>query len=735
MNAPLQRGNSRFDTRDSRLKSLFGNSLTTLLFRRDRLWFILLSAAAVILTVGWWANRSVESAVKANLKTHLQTLLDADVEALEIWLSSQRSAVIGLAKDERIYEPVAELTRVAQNPETKSVAADLLTSEALGRLRGRLTSWLEDHEGIGFLVTDRDLRIIAGDGDSGIGDAEMVKPFEPVLQPVFEGETVLIPPFKSIMLQPDSAGIPRAGIPVMYVCAPVKSPEGDVVALLGLRLRPEAEFSQILRVARAGASGETYAFSRKGVMLTNSRFDDELKSIGLLLDNDETFSLLNIEIRDPGVDMTSNKRPSQRRSEQPLTKMASSAVQGESGVDVDGYRDYRGVPVIGAWHWLDEYNLGVATEVDVSEAFQPLYSLRRAFGVLTGLLLLTAIANGWLAWMASRMEYKARKAAVSARRLGQYSLDEKIGEGGMGTVYRAHHDMLRRPTAVKLLNIAKTNEQSIARFEREVQLTSQLTHPNTIAIYDYGRTPEGIFYYAMEYLEGLALDELVDQFGPQPEGRVIYILKQVCMSLAEAHERQLIHRDIKPGNIMLTQRGGMGDFAKLLDFGLVKSQEAELDVTVAGGIIGTPQYLPPEAIENAELNPRSDLYSLGAVAYYLLTGEPVFDGKSFTEVCMQQINEQPKPPSERVGRAVTEDFEQIILSCLAKAPAERPQTARDLHDLLQGCSAAKNWSLQDANSWWENREQIDDVAATTETSTPHHPLDETTDHSQLPSTE
>lgn len=716
-----------FATRDSRLKSLFGQSLTTLLFRRDRLWFIMVSVAAVILAVGWWANRSVEHAVKANLETQLQTLLEADVEALEIWLSSQRSVVTGLAKDERIYAPIAELTRVSENPDSNSITADLLSSEALARLRRTLTSWLDNHEGIGFLVADRNLRIIAGDVDSGIGDAEMVSSFEPVLRPVLEGDTIFIPPFKSIMLQRDSEGVPRAGVPVMYVCAPVTSPDGDVVALMGLRLEPDAEFSQILRVARAGASGETYAFDRRGVLLTNSRFDDELKSIGLLLDNDTAFSLLNIEIRDPGVDMTLNKRPAQRRSEQPLTKMANSAVQGESGIDVDGYRDYRGVPVIGAWRWLDEYNVGVATEVDVNEAFQPLYSLRRAFGVLTGLLLITAIANGWLAWFASRMEYKARKVAVNARRLGQYALDKKIGEGGMGTVYRAHHDMLRRPTAVKLLNIAKTNDQSIARFEREVQLTSQLTHPNTIAIYDYGRTPEGIFYYAMEYLEGVALDELVDRFGPQPEGRVVYILKQVCLSLAEAHEFQLIHRDIKPANIMLTKRGGMGDFVKLLDFGLVKSQEAELDVTVAGGILGTPQYLPPEAIENAEIDARSDLYSLGAVAYFLLTGAPVFNGKSLAEICMQQMKEQPQPLSERIGRPLDEELQRVILSCLEKEPAKRPQNARELHELLQNCSSVPVWSLNDANSWWSNQSDADEVDVTMDVDTTQASLDETMD--------
>jgi hypothetical protein len=486
----------------------------------------------------------------------------------------------------------------------------------------------------------------------------------------------------------------------MYVATPIHHMGEEPFAALCLRIRPEDEFTEILRVARAGESGETYAFNDQGTLITNSRFDEDLKRIGLLTDHQETRSLLNIEIRDPGVDMTLGRRSPQRRSDQPLTKMAAIAITGEKGFDVDGYRDYRGVPVVGAWTWLPEYKIGVATEVDATEAFRPLHALRLAFSSLAGLLVLISAGLCVLTFHASKLERQARQAAIEAKRLGQYSLDEELGAGGMGVVYRAHHDMLHRPTAVKLLNVDKTNEQALARFEREVQLTSQLTHPNTIAIFDYGRTPEGVFYYAMEYLDGLTIDEAIKRFGPMPESRVIYILRQLCGSLSEAHQKGLIHRDIKPANIMLTVCGGMCDFVKLLDFGLVKPTESARDVTMAGSLTGTPLYLSPEAIQNRELDGRSDLYAAGAVAYFMLTGTPVFQAESIVDICKQHIQAVPESPSERLGKPINDDLEQLILRCLAKNPQDRPANADTIEEQLSLCQSATRWTKADARTWW-----------------------------------
>ena len=214
--------------------------------------------------------------------------------------------------------------------------------------------------------------------------------------------------------------------------------------------------------------------------------------------------------------------------------------------------------------------------------------------MLGGGLLLVAAAIAF----SSRRMYGLQKEVERAARLGQYTLEDKIGEGGMGAVYRARHAFLRRPTAVKLIRSGLATPAMLARFEREVQLTSQLTHPNTIAIYDYGRTPEGIFYYAMEYLPGLPLDRVILDDGPQPEARVVHLVSQICASLAEAHRIGLVHRDVKPANVMLCERGGVYDVVKVLDFGLVKELGAEDDaaVTAMGHIVGTPHYMSPEGV-------------------------------------------------------------------------------------------------------------------------------------------
>jgi serine/threonine protein kinase/CHASE1-domain containing sensor protein len=313
-----------------------------------------------------------------------------------------------------------------------------------------------------------------------------------------------------------------------------------------------------------------------------------------------------------------------------------------------------------------------------------------------------------LAYSALKVIYALHQQVRDALRLGQYTLIEKLGEGGMGVVYRGKHALLRRPTAIKLLPPTRRNAHQLARFEREVQMTSRLAHPNTISIYDYGRTPEGIFYYAMEYLDGITLEDLVAAEGPLPAGRVIRILEQVAGALAEAHDLGLIHRDIKPANIMLTRRGGIADFVKVLDFGLVKESENASDnaPSLSRGVplLGTPLYLAPEAITSGELDARADLYALGAVAYYLVCGATVFEGASVVEVCLHHLNSTPVAPSQRGGHPVPARLEALILQCLAKKPDDRPQSAAQLLVRLRELEKEiEPFSEKQANAFWDER--------------------------------
>ncbi len=310
-----------------------------------------------------------------------------------------------------------------------------------------------------------------------------------------------------------------------------------------------------------------------------------------------------------------------------------------------------------------------------------------------------------LATLISNVTFHLRRSIVRARRLGQYTLLEKIGQGGMGAVYRAEHEMLRRPTAIKLLAPQSAGEESLRRFEREAQLTARLTNPHTVSVYDFGRTPEGAFYYVMEYLDGFDLERLVRKEGPLPPGRVVHILRQVCEALAEAHGAGLVHRDIKPANILLSELGGISDFAKVLDFGLVKDVKGSDDVqlTREDVLAGTPQYLAPETIQGGmSSDPRSDLYALGAVAYYLLTGTPVFEGRPI-EVIQSHLQRSPEPPSARLGRRLPAKLESVVLDCLEKDPSRRPESAQALIDRLDACDDVLPWAIEEARRWWRAR--------------------------------
>jgi eukaryotic-like serine/threonine-protein kinase len=315
--------------------------------------------------------------------------------------------------------------------------------------------------------------------------------------------------------------------------------------------------------------------------------------------------------------------------------------------------------------------------------------------------------------LASRIIYGLQERVRAATELGQYTLEEKIGEGGMGAVYRARHALLRRPTAIKLLSSGGHDEQQIQRFEREVQLTASLTHPNTIAIYDFGRTPDGIFYYAMELIEGMTLEELVTHSGPLPSARVVHLLSQVCAALVEAHELGLVHRDIKPANIMLSMRGGVADHVKVLDFGLVKEvEEQDPRTTAQNTLLGTPLYLAPEAINDPQaVGPGTDLYAVGAVAYQLLTGHPPFEGKSVVEVCSKHLLADPIPPSLQRGSDIPPALEALVLACLAKTPGARPASAQRLRDELDGLGLL--WTGREARAWW--REEAPRVMAAAKT--------------------
>ena len=317
-----------------------------------------------------------------------------------------------------------------------------------------------------------------------------------------------------------------------------------------------------------------------------------------------------------------------------------------------------------------------------------------------------------MAYTVSSVVYGLGTEIRRARELGSYRLAERLGTGGMGEVWRAEHRMLARPAAIKLIRpevLGATRGDSDhvrRRFEREAQATALLQSVHTVELYDFGRADDGTFYYVMELLDGFDLHSLVERFGPVPPERALHFLRQACASLAEAHEAGLVHRDIKPANVYVCRRGREVDFIKVLDFGLVThGAEAREDAELSGGTLvagGTPAYMSPEqAVGEANLDGRADLYSLGCVAYWLVTGTAVFAGRTSIETMMMHVHQAPEPPSARQGARIPADLEAIVLSCLAKDPEARPRTADELAERLGRVRVAEEWTPARARAWWE----------------------------------
>jgi eukaryotic-like serine/threonine-protein kinase len=320
----------------------------------------------------------------------------------------------------------------------------------------------------------------------------------------------------------------------------------------------------------------------------------------------------------------------------------------------------------------------------------------------------SAIAIGF-AWMGSRVVYGLGREVAAARELGSYQLEEKLGEGGMGEVWRARHRMLARGAAIKLIRPApgvdglpEVSADAVRRFEREAQAIAGLRSPHTVELFDFGVAQDGAFYYVMELLDGLDADRLVRRYGPVPPERAIYLLRQICHSLSEAESRRLVHRDIKPANVFLCHYGEEYDFVKVLDFGIVTAPGGSVEpaITRDAHVQGTPAFIAPEQALGEPLDGRADIYATGCVAYWLLTGEFVFTADTTMGLLVQHAQSQPAPPSTRTTQPIPPALEELVLCCLAKEPEHRPQSARELSRRLGGIQEARPWTPERAESWW-----------------------------------
>ncbi len=656
-----------------------------------------IAAAALLLgALGWWTYANVKASVEEVRATGLRALLDTEIAALDIWVDYSRRDAMRAAGNPALAAPAAALAASSAAED-----ADALHGELIDRLR----ELLGPMNAVAANVVARDGRLLATTVDSYRG-LRLAPAVVADLAAVFAGATRFIAPRPERERLVGASGVALTR-PVVWFAAPVRDADGRVVAALQFGKPADVRFNGILGAARLDASGEAYAFDENGMMLTESRFGDDLKRLGLL-QADAPGVALRFHVRDPGAALAAREDVPATLAEQPLTAVVQRAIAsrgapdaaGRSGVILAPYRNYLGRDTIGAYKWIADYDIGIAVEIDAREAFRPLGYLATTFWIIFALLVAATTA-------ALASSFSLVRLRRELRRLGPYRLLDVIGEGGSSTVYRAEHALLKRPTAVKVLKKHLATDEAIARFEREVRLASRLDHPATIEIYDYGRAPDGTFYFAMEYLDGITLADLVERDGPQPVGRTALILLQVCESLREAHGIGLVHRDIKPQNVMLCRRGGESDVVKVLDFGIAKDTRHKdpRDLTQYADVLGTPLYMAPERLRDpGDADPRADLYAVGVLAYYLLVGRRMFDAEH-TPALLEAIFSTPAPrASAAAPHALPAALDDLIAACTAKPRDERPADVRVLIDVLAAVLRDHPWTPRDAERWWSSFE-------------------------------
>jgi serine/threonine-protein kinase len=666
----------------------------------------------LLIGLGYWAYNGVRDSIAETRVTSLGALLGSVVKGLDVWVGEHRTEAVRLANDRVVVERAA---RLAADAREKAAAPGRCTAEAedLGRI---LQLSLVTQGVVAFRIVDPTGIVLASKDPQRCGQRLRSGAFRQRLDLAFEGAPQFVRPYPDAELS--VRGASNQHRPVAWFLAPIKGGNGAPVAALAMGVEADRELATIFATARSGTTAEAYAFSDDGLMLTPSRFVDEMVAAGALPDTATASSVFLVPVRDPGGDPLEGHVPAVEAGARPLTRTAALAVAARNkvtesdrqGVVATPYRGYRGSEVIGVWRWLPAYDMGVIAEIATTEALATLRYFSISFAVIAGFIVVSLGAALVSAMSLSRLQRQFGRL----QRLGSYTLEREISEGGMATIYLARHALLKRPTAVKILKKHVATDEFIHRFEREVQIASQLLHPNTVRIYDFGRTREGQPYYVMEYLDGVTLAELVAHSGPVPPGRVIHVLRQVGAALREAHEHGMVHRDVKPENVMLCRRGE-DDVVKLLDFGLVKNLERAQtrDITKQIRILGTPRYMAPERILNpADVDARSDIYALGAVGYFLLTGKPLFDGDDNMDITNQVLH----APAPRASASVTvpEGLDALIAACLEKDRARRPQTMEAVIEALDRLSSRLAWTQVDAVGWWASYRASREAAAPAE---------------------
>lgn len=478
----------------------------------------------------------------------------------------------------------------------------------------------------------------------------------------------------------------------------------EVIAVMMVRSGLFLSELQALISASFHSQSNCYLLDDRGSIATNARDLDQLKKLAVLAENRRINEAQFLEARDPGGDLLAGFVPRISQDEWSWTKPAKTVSLARSGSDMDGYRDYRGKEVVGAWHWIEPLQRLLVLELPKATAFKTMGFIDRAFQIVYSIPLAVALVLGLLS-----VQRSFTKINLTNKSIGAYKLKEKIGEGGLGIVYKAEHRLLGRTAAIKLIKEPFANSGAMRRFEREVRLAARLSHPNTVSIYDFGVSTNGLPFCAMELVEGVNLAHFIG-FDPSiAADRCIWILRQICGAIEEAHESGLIHRDIKPQNIMICQRGQLCDLIKVVDFGLAKTMADNVsrDITATRVLIGTPGFIAPERLETPWIaDPRIDIFAFGVLGAYLLTGKVPVLGATHQSLLQQLL----------LGRfrelCLDRQFSSLVAllaNCMAPDPADRPRSMSDVGSRLETLASFLPWNENLAERWW--RDNADDLLA------------------------
>lgn len=693
---------------DSRTRVL--GHWTRLLLENKKNRLILMSVLFLLfLIIGFMIRFEFKNRIVFETREKLQAQLQAQSSSLKAWIKREQTISDALSKSPSLISFTYELDSLSQ---VYTSYESMGNTEIFHNLESQLDEFRIrlDLESIGILHK-RDPICMLSTGDTEVlpqGTFAHIElsglAFDYFRQVRKINKTLQLPPLHDTEMMATIPDNMEIGTFLSFI-SPIEK-DSSIIGYMINSLNVKKTFSKIIRNADYGNSNKVYAFNKKFKILSTPRFEKDLQQ-SFLLNFDSTKTAINaFEINDPGGPIRiGDHDPKIALVDQTFTSLVDDALIDSKktkplnyGTIMMPYRDYRGIEVVGAWKWMPELGFGMIAEIDAEDANAP---IRYFDGVLI-LFYAILIVLVLLIYRLNVQFIRFGRKIDDFQLLGHYQLLEKIGEGGFGQVYKARHQNLKSEVAVKLLKKELVDTDALQRFEKEVKTTSQLSHPNTIKVFDYGTSDEGQFYYVMEFLNGVSLEACVNSYESFPVSRSIYILLHVCYSIREAHSKNLIHRDIKPANIMLCNQGGFYDLIKVLDFGLVKDLDStETQQTQINRIGGTPMFMSPERLRDPfNADQRVDIYAIGAMGLYMLSGQYVVELISQKMLGGDATLSGNLRASIFERKDIPEVLSSLLLQCIHFNVEKRPADIDVLISSLETLSIENPWTRENARNWW-----------------------------------